>query len=335
MSSLASRAPGWRVLLSSAVLGGAMLSSCGSSGGNGGNGSCTVSAVAVGASSTSIAASASSTLTATVTASGSSCSKGVTWSASPSGGTLTPSGLTATFTSGTAGTYTITAVSSDDPSKSGSATVTVAAAVACGNPNGTVVTHSANISADETWAGNGVTHQVPNDISINSSATVTVQPCALVALSAGASISITGTAKLVATGTSNTSFVVFERANASQPWGILRGASATSLIELHWTVLQGGGAFGGQYDNPAIAVVGPGYGVQPVPVLKVDNVYIQLPQGAGIYLDASAAFTADSQALTISGAGSFAIRTTMMSVGSIPTGSYTGNANDEFTIIGP
>jgi hypothetical protein len=213
--------------------------------------------------------------------------------------------------------------------------VTVAAAVACGNGNGTVVTHSANISADETWAGNGVTHQVPNDISINGSATVTVQPCALVALGAGASISVTGTAKLVAAGTSNTSFVVFENANARQPWGILRGASATSLIELHWTVLQGGGAFGGQYDNPAIAAVGPGYGMTPVPVLKVDNVLIQSPQGAGIYLDASAAFTADSQALTISGAGSFAIRTTMMSLGSIPTGSYTGNAIDEFTIIGP
>jgi hypothetical protein len=335
MSSLTSRAPGWRVLLSSAVLGAGLLSSCGSSGGNGGNGNCTVSAVAVAASPTSIATSASSTVTATVTASGSSCSRGVSWTASPSGGTLTPSGLTATFTAGTAGAYTITATSTDDPSKSGSAGVTVAAAVACGTPNGTVVTHSANISADETWAGSGVTHQVPNNIQISGSATVTVQSCALVALGAGASITVTGNAKLIAAGTSSTSFVVFERANVNQAWGILRGASATSLIELHWTVLKGGGAFGGQYDNPAIAVAGPGYGVTPVPVLKVDNVYIQAPQGAGIYLDASAGFTADSQNLTISGAGSYAIRTTMMSLGSIPTGSYTGNAIDQFTIIGP
>src|SRR5262249_61415319 len=99
--------------------------------------------------------------------------------ASPSGGTLTPSGSSATFTSGTAGTYTITAVSTEDPSKTGSANVTVTqAAVACGTPNGTVVTHSANISADETWAGNGVAHQVPNHISIGGSATLTGQPCA-------------------------------------------------------------------------------------------------------------------------------------------------------------
>lgn len=335
MSNLASGAPGWRVLLSSAVAVGAILSSCGGSGGNGGNGNpCTVSAVAVAASSASIAPSAVDTLTATLTSTG-SCSKGVTWSASPSGGTLTPSGLTATFSSATPGSYTITATSGDDASKSGSATVTVAAPVACGTPNGTVVTHSSNISADETWAGNGVTHQVPNDISITGSATVTVQPCAIVALGAGHSINVTGNARLVSAGTSNTNFVLFQRANASQAWGILRGTSATSLIELHWTELQGGGAFGGQYDNPAIAVVGPGYSMTPVPVLKVDNVYIASPVGAGIYLDASAAFTADSQVLSISGAGSYAIRTTMMSLGSIPTGSYTGNAHDEFFIIGP
>jgi hypothetical protein len=197
------------------------------------------------------------------------------------------------------------------------------------------VSHSANISADETWAGNGVTHQVPNNISITGSATVTVQPCALVAMGAGASISVAGTAKLVAAGTSNTSFVFFERANANQAWGILRGVSATSLIELHWTELQGGGSFGGQYNNPAIAVAGPGYGVTPVPVLKVDNVFIDSPVGAGIYLDASAGFTADSQALTITRAGSYPIQTTMMSLGTIPTGSYTGNAIDQFTIIGP
>lgn len=336
MSSLVSRAPGWRVLVSSAVLAWAFLAGCGSSGGNGGNNNnCSVSAVSVAASSTSIASGASSTLTATVNATGSSCSKGVTWNASPSGGTLTPSGLTATFTSATAGTFTITATSSDDPSKSGSANVTVAAAVACGTPNGTVVTHSTNISADETWAGNGVTHQVPNDISITGSATVTVQPCALVALGAGHSINVTGNARLVSAGTSATNFVLFERANASQAWGILRGTSATSLIELHWTELQGGGAFGGQYDNPGIAAVGPGYGVAPAAVLKIDNVVIQSSQGVGVYLDANAAFTADSQNLTITGAGSFAIRTTMMSLGSIPTGSYTGNAHDEFMIIGP
>jgi hypothetical protein len=176
---------------------------------------------------------------------------------------------------------------------------------------------------------------VPTSIAINGAATVTVQPCAIVALGQGASITVNSTAKLLAAGTGYTRFVVFQRADISQPWGILRGASAASLIELHWTVVQGGGAFGGQYSNPAIAAVGPGYAVAPAAVLKVDNVIIDKPQGVGVYLDANAAFTADSQALQISGASDYAVMTTMMSLGSLPSGAYTGNGVDEILIVGP
>jgi len=202
-------------------------------------------------------------------------------------------------------------------------------------PNGSVVNHSANIGASETWAGDGVTHRVPTSISITGAATVTVQPCAIVALGQGASITVRDNAKLVAAGTSDTRFVLFQRADVNQPWGILRGFTSTSMIELHWTVLRGGGAFGGSYNNPAIAVSGESYGSLPVPVLKVDNVVIDSPQGTGIYLDTNAAFTADSQQLTITRAGDYALRATIMSLGSLPTGSYTGNAIDEIIIVGP
>ena len=333
----ARRALRWLVLFLLVLFGGVILSGCGGGGsnGNGGGNTCTVTGVSVSASPSSLSVNASSTLTATVNAT-STCSQAVTWSASPAGGTLTPNGGSATFTSGTAGTYTITATSSADGSKAGSASVIVnPVATACGTPNGTVVTHSANISADETWAGDGVTHHVLNSIGISGAATVTVQPCAIVAMGPGATITVTNTAKLVAAGTSSTSFVVFERADVNQAWGILRGASETSLIELHWTVLQGAGAFGGQYNNPAIAAVGPGYFVPPAAVLKVDNVFIQSPQGTGVYFDANAAFTADSQALTITGASTYPLVTNMMALGSIPTGSYTGNADDEINVIGP
>ncbi len=325
-------------LFLSTVAAAAFLSSCGGGEGSGGGGAnpnpCTVSGVAVSANPTTIAASTNTTLTATVTASA-ACSGAVTWSASPSGGTLTPNGTTATFAAATAGTYTVTAISTADASKSGSATVTVNSAVACGMPNGTVVTHAANIGANETWAGDGVTHMVPTSFSITGSATVTIAPCAIVALGQGASITVRDTAKLVAAGTSNSRFVSFQRANANQPWGILRNLSATSMIDLRWTVLQGGGAFGGSYNNPAIAMSGDGYGSLPAPVLKVNNVTIDSPQGAGIYLDTNAAFTADSQQLTIRGATDYAVRATMMSIGSLPTGTYTGNAIDEILIVGP
>jgi len=311
---------------------------CSSSSGGGGGG-CTVNGVTVSANPTSVDTSGTSTLTATLNTTG-TCTGGVTWSATPAGGTLTPSGTTATFASTTPGTYTITATSTADTTKSGSATVTITAAVACGTANGTVVTHTANISASETWAGDGVTHSVPNSISINAPATVTVEPCALVSLGAGASITVNGGAKLLAAGTSNTQFVAFIPAG-NQPWGILRGTTAgnntSGLIELHWTVVQGGGAFGGEYHNPAIAMAGQGYSSLPTPMLKVDNVLIYQPQGVGVYFDGNAAFTSDSQYLTIENAPDYLFETTMMSVGSIPSGDYSsGNAKPAIMVdVGP
>jgi hypothetical protein len=300
---------------------------CSSSGG----GTCTVNGVTVAANPSSVSTGNSSTLTATLSTAG-TCSGGVTWSATPTGGSLTPSGTTATFSSTTAGSYTLTATSTDDSSKSGSATVTVTAAAAACTPNGMVVTHTDNINASETWAGDGVTHSVPNSITINAPATVTVDPCAFVSLGPNASITVAGGATLLTTGTSNTNNVVFEPANASQPWGILRGSTSTStnapgFIELHWTVLQGGGAFGGEYHNPAIAMAGQGYSSPPTPMLKVDNVVIDSPQGVGVYFDGNAAFTSDSHDLTIKNAPGYVFEVTLMSVGSIPSGSYTtGNA---------
>src|SRR5690242_8022633 len=73
---------------------------------NVGTPTCTVGGVSVSASPTAINTGATTTLTASVIAS-SSCSGGVTWAATPSGGTLTPNGLSATFTTATAGTYSI------------------------------------------------------------------------------------------------------------------------------------------------------------------------------------------------------------------------------------
>ena len=204
----------------------------------------------------------------------------------------------------------------------------------CGTASGTVVTHAANVATNETWGGDGVTHLVPSGISITGSAAVTVQACAIVALGQGVSITVRDNARLVSAGESATRFVTFRRNDATQAWGALRGFTPTSLIDLTWTRLEGGGAFGGQGD-PTITVVGAGYGSPTSPVLRVDNVTIQSSQGVGVVLDANGAFTSDSQLLNINGSGGRPVVTTMMALGSIPSGSYTGNGMDEILIAGP
>lgn len=296
---------------------------------------CTVSGVTVTASPATMNTGATATLTAALSAS-TTCTGSVTWAAAPAGGTLTANGLTATFTTSTTGAYTISATSTADATKSGSAIVTVnAPTVACGTANGTVTTHSSNISADETWAGDGVTHRLPNSISISGTAVVTIQPCAIVALGQGVTINVGGNSHLVAAGTSSTRFVTFRRDVAGQAWGTLRGVSPTSLIDLAWTFLVGGGNFG-IINDPTIAASGNGYAVAPVGVIRVNNVTIQGSQGVGVYLDANAAFTSDSRLLTITGSGGRPVNTTMMALGSLPGGgSYTGNATDEILIFGP
>jgi hypothetical protein len=295
---------------------------------------CTVTGVTVSASPATVNAGAPSTLTAALNASA-SCGAGLTWSAAPAGGMLTPSGATAAFTATTPGTYTVTATSTADPTRSGTATVTVTApGVACGQPNGTVVTHAANVAANETWAGDGVTHVVPNSVSITGSAVVTIQPCAIVALGPGVTITVRDDARLVSAGASETRFVVFRRRDANQAWGTLRGISATSLIDLSWTRLQGGGGFG-VTNQPTVAFAGVGYGAPPVAVLRAVDVTIEGSGGVGVFIDTNGAFTDDSRALTITGSTGRPVHTTMMSLGSLPAGTYTGNGTDEILIQGP
>lgn len=172
-----------------------------------------------------------------------------------------------------------------------------------------------------------MTHSVPNGLSINGPATVTIQPCAIVSLGANATINVNAGASLLAAGTGPGGSISFVRANAAQPWGILRGTSNTSLIDLSWTTLQGGGAFGGGYANSAIAAVGNGYFVAPVPTVRVNNVTIDSPQGGGVYFDSGGEFTSDSTGLTVQGAPGYVLSMGMMALGSVPQGSYASASN--------
>ena len=198
------------------------------------------------------------------------------------------------------------ATSTADPTRSGTAAVNVAApVVAYGQPNGVVVNHGSDIAASETRAGDGITHNVTFDIGIRANTTVTVAPCALMALAPGVSITLLDShSRLVAAGTSATRFVTFRRANAAQGWGQLYGSNSATFIDLAYTRLEGGDTVGPAINivNSVITVSAGGtYGLLPTPLLRVDNVTVQGSADIGIYLQDQAAFTADSRALTVTG----------------------------------
>jgi len=206
----------------------------------------------------------------------------------------------------------------------------------CPLPSGTVVTHTSQIAASETWLGNGIEHRIPASISIVAPATVTIQKCAYVELGAGVEITVmgdpfgTGTAKLVAAGDdANTGVVYFVNAD-TQRWGQLLGYNKNSIIELNYTSLSGGGNVGGAQRNATISMTGQSN--LPDAVLKTNVVQISNMEGAGIYLS-DAAFTSDSQALTISGSPDYPLALRAMALGSIPTGDYTGNAHSDALVV--
>ena len=197
----------------------------------------------------------------------------------------------------------------------------------CGvTENGVVVTHAGNITASETWAGDGTLHLIPNSISILAPATVTIQKCAIVKLNASVEITVqgaasgTGTAKLLAAGDDRpTGIVVFTAMDATQPWGRLRGLNQNSLIELDYADIDSGGSVGGAQLNAVIAMTGAS--TLPDPVLKVSSVLISNSSGPGIYLS-DAAFTSDSDVLQIDNTPAEIIAAPAMALGSIPSGTY-------------
>lgn len=253
---------------------------------------------------------------------------------------LTTSGLTATFSATEAQNYTLTATSTDDATKSGSVVVDVKSS--CGTANGTIVTHNSDVTADETWTGDGVTHSVTSSFAIKAPATLTIQPCAIVALAPGVEITVEGDtvgnqpAKLLAAGTdATTAFVAFIPATAGQPWGFLHGVNAQSFIELDFTILAQAGAGGNFSFYAAIYMVGTGHFELPGPVLKVNHLVIDHPVGAGVFLDSGSSFTSDSDLLMVMNAPDHPVALEMMAAGSIPPFLGKQNTYDDALVTGP
>jgi hypothetical protein len=292
---------------------------------------CTVSGLTLAAGPPAISTGGTSILRATLTASP-ACTRGLDWSVS-AGGTLTPSGATtsttASFTATTQAAYTVTVASLDDATRTSTATVTVGPAVACGQPNGSVITHigGAVVTADETWVGDGVTHFLPGSVSISGTATVTIQPCAIVALGPIGSILVFDSGRLVSAGTGAGRFVEIGAASTGVRWGMISANGPGTLVDLRFTNVREGGETGGL--PLVLSGIGAGDGAPPAPVLRVQSVEISGSGGLGVSLAQNATFTADSFDLIVKDSAGYPLRANLVALGTLPSGDYTQNAVKE------
>ncbi|HKA86080.1 MAG TPA: hypothetical protein VKE22_00390 [Haliangiales bacterium] len=191
--------------------------------------------------------------------------------------------------------------------------------------------HSASINADETWTAAGSPHLV--DFSISIHAKVTIEACAEVRIASNATITVGPGGAIVGEGTADQRIAI-GAIDVEQPWATIR-AIGGSIRLAHATVSDGGlppgnavpftwGAFMAQMGTDPRA---------PVAALSFDHVKIVGSRSDGIQMSVSQ-FDAASTDLTIVGAAEYPVRLDPSALGSLPSGSYVGNAHDEILVPG-
>ncbi len=206
----------------------------------------------------------------------------------------------------------------------------------CPALNGTEVAHSADITADETWAGDGTVHRITFGFSVAAGATLTLAPCAVVKSNSGLLMTVGGS--LVSKGTAKRP-VLITNAVAGEKWGAWRTLFPEAKISLSYTTLENGGQGQGHGSPLNLRANAPTESAS-IPVLKVDHVVVKDSTGTGIFLESGAAFTADSSELTVTGGGGtvtdgdYAIEISQIAAGSLPTLHVSGNVHDAIRVSG-
>jgi hypothetical protein len=189
------------------------------------------------------------------------------------------------------------------------------------------VEHNAFISVDETWTAADSPHRVPNGVNFQNGATLTIEPCALVVMGAGANLTIGDTATaadIVAIGTADEPILITGSEPVAGHWdGIFTALTTSSQLE-HVIVEHAGFEGNGTVNIQGVAG-------EEGPVL-VNNV-LRDGAGPGVRTLDGGRIGAGSTGNTISGMATFPIEVDFESIDSVPDGTYTGNDDDRVHII--
>jgi len=196
----------------------------------------------------------------------------------------------------------------------------------CAAPTGVGTTHG-SINAAEIWTEAGSPHIIPFDINV--SAPVTIQECAVVRIVKGGTVTVTPAGSLVANGGQGRP-VTFESKVAGQAWASIRNLGGT--LSLNHAVLTGGGD--PLSTNPAFAGVLHMQSPSLIGSLHVDNVDIGGSLSQGVYINGPVGFDASSQLLSVHGSAGYPVHVYARVIGSVPSGTYTGNGHDAIAIAG-
>ncbi len=201
-------------------------------------------------------------------------------------------------------------------------------APSCGATTGAGTMHTGTIAAAEEWTAAGSPHLIPFDLTV--SAVVTIDACAVVEIAGTRTITVHPGGAINATGSAQLPVTI--SGSDATPWASIRALGGT--LSFTSTTISGGGnrLSAGPLLAGAIEVTGTPGAAQPI--LHVDHVTISDSDTQGVYVHDGGGFDASSTALSIAGAKGYPIHTFARSAGTVPSGTYTGNAIDEILITG-
>jgi hypothetical protein len=202
----------------------------------------------------------------------------------------------------------------------------VGSVLPCAAPSGAGTTHG-SISAAEIWTEAGSPHIVPFDINV--SAPVTIQECAVVRIVKSGTVTVTPSGSLVANGSQGRP-VTFEARVAGQAWSSIRNLGGN--LSLNHALLTGGGD--PLNTNPAFAGALHMQSPSTIGTFHVDDVEIAGSLSQGVYINSAVGFDATSQNLRVHGSAGYPVHVYARVIGSVPTGTYTGNGHDAIAIAG-
>jgi hypothetical protein len=199
----------------------------------------------------------------------------------------------------------------------------------CAPVIGTGVVHSSNLMAAETWTEAASPHIIMFDTTV--SATITIEACATVRIAGGKTVTFNAGGKFIATGAVGQP-VTFEPLTAGTPWGSLR--ALTGEISLTHAIVRGGGDPLGNPINLAAALIFARSPIATTGAFHLDDVEVVDSASQGIYVAGAFGFDATSQNVRVHGSAGAPVQVYARVIGSIPTGTYTGNGLDRILISG-
>jgi hypothetical protein len=198
----------------------------------------------------------------------------------------------------------------------------------CPPLSGPGTNHPNSVNMPQTWTAATSPHRVPNDLTLY--APLTLEPCAVMLIAAGRTITITSTGGLIAAG-APLSPVTIDAMVAGSNWASIRDQGGT--LSLTHTIVRYGGNPAGT--NPAYT--GALQMLNAAGIFHVDDVMVALSQSQGIYINSGSAvgFDATSQNLVVVGSAGYPVHVNAGAIGSLPSGTYRGgNGHDAIAISG-